>query len=252
MPYLKHLTLHFQARYRSQFINGIHIDNEILSHMPQLNKFNFHIATITRTSDMEYQPSTNDIERTFVNWKQNEMKCCVDYFSNNIGKCNIYTLPYNFRKLGGVTYSFQGGLFKNVTKIELYDTRSFEHDFFKWITKAFPYLKRLAVMNSTPQEHKHSNDIINGQQMFPTISYPNLIYLNLFMGHTDYVDQFLRDEKAFIPRLRQLVIKYEHLVTITHNFTNEATQISCAKVRQLDIRKSIVYPENVYRYFPLL
>jgi hypothetical protein len=249
---MKHLTLDFQAVYRSEFINGAHIDNEIRPHMPQLNTFNFHITTINRSSDMAYQPLTVDTERTFVNWKQNEIKCCVDYFSNNISKCDIYTLPYNFRYFHSVTNSFQGGLFKSVTKMELYDTRSFEHDFFKRITIAFPSLKRLVVVNSIPQEHKYSNDIINGQQMFPTISYPNLIYLNLIRGHIDYVDQFLRVEKAFIPRLTTLTIKYEHLVTITNNFTTEATRINCAKVRKLDVGESSVYPENFSHYFPSL
>jgi hypothetical protein len=252
MPYLKHLTLNFTAMFRSQFIDGTHIDNEILSHMPQLNTFTFHIATITRTSDMEYQQSTDDIQRTFVNWKQNEMKCCVDYFSNDIAKCHIYSFPYNFPYIEGVTNSFQGGLFKSVTKVSLYDTRSFEHDFFKWITNAFPYLKRLIIVNLAPQENKYSNDIINRRQIFPTISYPNLICLNVISGHIDYVDQFLRDEKAYIPRFEQLRIKYEHLVSVTNNFTSERTWINCAKVKQLDIKESIVYPENFYRYFPLL
>jgi hypothetical protein len=252
MSYLKHLTLHFTAMHRSQFIDGSHIDNEIVSYMAQLNTFNFHIATITRISDMGYQKSSDDIQQTFVNWKENQIKCYVDYFSNNIGACHTYSCPYNFAYIDGVSNSFQGGRFKSVTKVVLYDTRSFEHDFFEWIPKAFPYLKRLVVINPKPQKHKYSNDRINGQQICPTILYTDLICLSLISGHIDYVDQFLHDEKACIPRLAQLIIKYEHLVAVTNNFTSETTRINCANVRRLVIKKSIVYPENLYHYFPLL
>ena len=252
MSHLKHLTLNFTALHRRQFIDGIHIQNEIVSHMAQLNVFKFHIATITTTSEMEYQQSSDDIKHTFANWKESQVKCYVDYLSDDTGKCHVYSCPYNFSYIDGVSNSFQGDPFESVTKMGLYDTRPFEHEFFQWITKACPYLKHLILINSAPPKHKYSNDTNNSEQNFPIIRYPNLRCLNLILGHIHYVDQFLHDEKTCIPHLAQLRIKYEHLVAVTNNFTSETTRINCAKVRHLYIKESIVYPENFYHYFPLL
>jgi hypothetical protein len=252
MVYLKHLTLNFTAVDQSRFIDGNHINNEIVSHMPQLNTFKFHIVTVGRTVDMEYEQSCDDIKYTFINWKRSEVKCYVDYFSNNIGKCHIYTCPYNFSYIDGVSNSFRGALFKNVTKMKLYDKRPFEYDFFEWISKACLYLRHLIIVNSTPQQHRCSNDATSRQHILPTIHYSHLICLILILGHIDYVDQFLHDEKTCIPNLGKLKIKYEHLVTVTNNFTNGKTRINCAKVKRLYVDESIVYPENFYHYFPLL
>ncbi|CAF2104619.1 unnamed protein product [Rotaria magnacalcarata] len=45
MRYLQQLTLYVIVTIRSTFIDGIHLSNEILDHIPQLQTFNFNIIT---------------------------------------------------------------------------------------------------------------------------------------------------------------------------------------------------------------
>jgi hypothetical protein len=249
---LKNLTLHIRTNNRSQFIDGIHLENEILYHMSQLNTFNFHITTHIITSDIQYRQSLDDIQRTFNKWKFGEVKCCVDYFPDDTGQCHIYSVPYKFPYILDVTNSFRGHLFKCVRQLKLSDQRPFEHDFFYWVANAFSNLKYLMVTNRIPQERKRSNDITNDQHAFPIIHYPKLVRLNLGLAHIDYVYQFLCDENTRISVPLSLKVDYEHLVTVTNNFACEVTRANCSKVETLKTDKSFVYPESVYLYFPLL
>lgn len=82
--------------------------------------------------------------------------------------------------------------------------------------------------------------------------FPHLILLDLCFAHIDYVEQFLIDTNCHLPCLLNLVIKYESLETVTHNFINDATRITCAKLTSLLIDEPFVRPENFDQYFPLL
>ncbi len=232
---------------RLEFIDGIHLENEILSHMSQLEKFDFHITMNVEIIDPQHRQSVDDIEHTFKNWKLGEVKYCVDYFSNNDGKCDIYSIPYNFSRMSGIGNSFRGHSFKSVTRLILSDERPFEYDFFYWLANAFPNLKCLGVCNEIPQEHKHSNNKPNDH-----LHYPNLVYLNLRYSHIDYINQFLCNEYTYISHPFSLNMDYEQLVTVTNNFINDATRVNCSQVESLIINKSFVYPASFYRYFPLL
>jgi len=110
---------------RLEFIDGIHLENEILSHMSQLEKFDFHITMNVEIIDPQHQQSVDDIEHTFKNWKLGEVKCCVDYFPNNDGKCDIYSIPYKFSDVYNVGHSFRGHSFKYVIRLEVHDERPF-------------------------------------------------------------------------------------------------------------------------------
>jgi hypothetical protein len=127
------------------------------------------------------------------------------------------------------------------------DQRPFEHDFFYWIANAFPKLRTLIVNNLESQERKQSNDKPNDQ-----FHYPNLVFVVVRFAHTDYINQFLRDEYTHISQPFALSIEYEKLLTVTNNFTNDATRINCSQINCLLIHKPIVYPESFYLYFPLL
>jgi hypothetical protein len=39
---------------------------------------------------------------------------------------------------------------------------------------------------------------------------------------------------------------------VTHNFTNDATRLTCAKLTSLKTDEPFVRPENFDQYFPLL
>lgn len=249
MSNLTHLTLDIRTQNRSRFIDGTHLEKEIISHMSQLNTFDFYIKTNIWSFDTESRQSREDIQRTFTNWKFGEVKCYVDDFEKPFGRFDIYSVPYKFRYLCRVTNSFRGDfVFKYVIILGVCDIRPFEHDFFYWISNAFPSLRCLVVKNEQPQERKRSNEMIN----FPAIHYPKLKYLNVSLAHIDYINQLLSDEKTRFYQPFNLRINYEQLITVTNNFTNECTRINCSKVQWLNIDKSIVFPENVYKYFPLL
>jgi hypothetical protein len=82
--------------------------------------------------------------------------------------------------------------------------------------------------------------------------FPHLIQLDLYLAHVDYAEQFLIDKNCQLPRLLNLGIKYESLATVTHNFTTDATRLTCAKLTSLILDEPIVRPGNFDQYFPLL
>ncbi|CAF2418395.1 unnamed protein product [Rotaria sp. Silwood2] len=200
-------------RQRLTFIDRIHLDEQVLNYMSKLNSFTFHICTFISTSNTVQFLSTNDIQKTFIDWKYSLISCCVDYFSNEIGLCHIYSTPVKITRFMYVTNSFRGSHFQFVTDLKLYDTHSFEHDFFEWASQAFPLLNKLTIFNLIPQENK--------RQISSIIKYLHLRRLDLINAHIDYANQFLFHTYAYLPRLVTLMIRYEQLTIVTNNFTND-------------------------------
>ncbi|CAF4193925.1 unnamed protein product, partial [Rotaria sordida] len=62
---LEELTLYLSIRrIESTYIDGTHLYDEILIHMPQLKKFNFNIYTLVFNKDIKINlPSNNDIQQ---------------------------------------------------------------------------------------------------------------------------------------------------------------------------------------------
>ncbi|CAF1099572.1 unnamed protein product [Rotaria sordida] len=251
MPNLNKLTLCLNIM-RLIVIDGIHLDEEILSHMLYLNTFIFHICTIMSTSETNYFLSINDIKNTFHNWKYSPVNCCIDHFSNGFTYYNIYSIPFKMTRFMHLTNSFRGYHFQFITYLTLYDTRPFEYDFFEWISQSFPLLEYLLVHNSVPQENKGQIESINNKKPSSNISYLYLTQLRLSYAHIDYVDQFLCHTNTYIPRLKSLGIQYEKLVTVTNNFTNDATRLNCSQLKQIIFDELLVYPKHFYLYFPSL
>ncbi len=83
--------------------------------------------------------------------------------------------------------------------------------------------------------------------------FSQLIRLNLCGSYIDYTKQLFFDCNTCLPSLRTLHINYEHLVMVTENFANTAARTNCANLKRLifDLRP-MIYPENFFRYFPLL
>jgi hypothetical protein len=67
-----------------------------------------------------------------------------------------------------------------------------------------------------------------------------------------YIEHFLNETKTHLPRLTELKISYEDLKMVTENFTRDETRRNCAKAKRLIVNSSVVYPKDVYDYFPLL
>ena len=67
MSHLEKLTLYLRVENRDRFIDGTHLQDEILVHMPQLNSFIFYISTNVNTVGLINHPTGEDIQRTFTN-----------------------------------------------------------------------------------------------------------------------------------------------------------------------------------------
>ncbi len=81
MSQLKELTLSFVVQNRSSFIDGIHLDDDAISKMPQLCPFIFDTVTEDVMINEEFLPSSDDIRRTFIQ-KGHHVDCYIDYCPN--------------------------------------------------------------------------------------------------------------------------------------------------------------------------
>jgi hypothetical protein len=154
MSNLESLALYLMVRdyyKREKFIDGNDLKNNIIDHLPQLNKFVFNIYSTTFFNQIDL-PSNEDIQNTFINFKVNQIISCVNYSRNKkVGRCHIYSLPYTMKYYKNIANNFPSGVFKCVRKISLSDIHPFEHEFFIRISQAFPFLKILSLRNQEPQ-----------------------------------------------------------------------------------------------------
>ncbi len=128
----------------------------------------------------------------------------------------------------------------------VHDIMPFEHEFFLRIAEFFPFLKILTVINF------HSQVKTNNNPLYSIVEYPNLISLYLWSSHDDYIEQFLHERRAHLPRLTKLAVNYDRLVRVTHNFTRNTAQHNIAQVKELIFERILVLTNHVYNYFPLL
>ena len=245
---LEELTLFLSViRTESTYIDGTQLYDEVLSHMPRLNKFTFSIHTHLINNNVRMDlPSNDDIRNSFIRRGYQQVDSFADdELMNNDGNCHVYSLPYQFSHFMFMNIAFQGGRFDKVRWLLMHDKRPFEHELFKIISRDFPFLEKLSMSNDEPQQKKQ-------QQSSTFITFVHLFQLDLHFAHIDYVVQFLLDRNTLLPRLTNLFIKYEPLVTVTNHFTNDATRLNCAKIEKLFIKEPFVRPEIFHSYFPLL
>ena len=77
------------------------------------------------------------------------------------------------------------------------------------------------ICNTYPQQNKFQ--LNNNSELFPIITFSRLIDLDMSLSHIDYIEQFLFNRYTHLPRLCELQIKYEQLITLTNYFTNDST-----------------------------
>ena len=99
--------------------------------MPHLCQFNFHIRSILENAS---HVELDTIRQSFF-LQQQSVDCAVDYFNNNYGQCQIYSLPFNGTRLDFISNRFPlfdiANTFSMVTILLLYDDiKSFESVFF--------------------------------------------------------------------------------------------------------------------------
>ena len=247
MSNLEKLDLSLTLSMNTTFIDGNYFKTNIINHMPRLDEFKFNILSTFTIHNQIYLPSKEDIQHTFSYLKNNQIICCVDYARNKQhGQCHIYTYPYKLIYYRYITNNFPGGLFHCVRLILLWDEYPFEHEFLLRISQSFPFVKNLNLRNSKPQNNKLC---IESSKDNPIIKYPHLTDLVLNLVHNDYIEQFLTDTKVCLPNTVELVVYFEKLKTVTHNFTRDTTRINCAKLKFLCLIMDPI-PQVVKDYFP--
>ncbi|CAM2715454.1 unnamed protein product [Rotaria socialis] len=123
-------------------------------------------------------PSTEDIQRTFIDFPINEIISYVDYLPEaQEGRCHIYTYPYFMPYYGGITNNFP----------------------------------ELSVINRKSQNRKQSYESNTGNQNLSVIEYSFLGALDLLNVHDDYIEEFLINSKTCFPNNVTLYIHYKSL-----------------------------------------
>ncbi|CAF4168153.1 unnamed protein product, partial [Rotaria sp. Silwood2] len=84
------------------------------------------------------------------------------------------------------------------------------------------------------------------------IEYLHLISLDVERANPYYIEHFLNETKTRLPCLTKLKVNYGDLKQVTENFSRDEMRLNCGRVKRLIVERSIVYPEYVYHYFPLL
>lgn len=256
MSNLESLGLYLMVRdhyQRDKFIDGDDLKNNVIDHLPRLNKFVFNIYSMTRFNQINFV-SNEDIQNTFINFKVNQIISCVNYFNDKkVGRCHIYTLPYTMKYYKHIANNFPGGLFKCVREITLSDIHPFEHEFFIRISQAFPFLKVLSLRNQEPQQNKQSQKSMNEtNEEHLIIRYSYLTELDLMDAHDDYVEQFLDGTKTYLPKNIKFRTTYDCLQRVTHNFTREITRINSTKINNLILAHPYTITDKFIMYFPLI
>ncbi|CAF3800603.1 unnamed protein product [Rotaria sordida] len=190
MSQLEKLTLSLVVRDRTSFIDGTQLHNDILHKMAHLRIFTFDIVTRNVIFSQGAQPSSDDVRCTFVE-RRYYVNCYIDYYSQGINLCHIYSLPFTMKRMRHIP---------------------FEHDFFVKISKSFPLISQLALLNVWKQEKK---------TRLPSLNTLYVNYQDLMTTTEDYTNDLARENCA----------KVKNIIFDTI---------------------PIVYSENFYLYFPSL
>ncbi|CAM4799714.1 unnamed protein product [Rotaria magnacalcarata] len=146
MSYLEELTVYLSIENRDTFVDGTHLHNEILIHMPQLHSFVFYIRTDIGTTDSMRKLSNNDIQQTLKKIK-NQKVGCMTYCPTFGGICHVFSIPFLFDRLEMIGNTFPNIIFNNVTFLMVFDSIAFKCEFFIRVARFFPLLKELQISN---------------------------------------------------------------------------------------------------------
>ncbi|CAF5033202.1 unnamed protein product, partial [Rotaria sp. Silwood1] len=162
MSNLEQLGLYIATTINTTFIDGNHLKRDIINRMSRLKQFTFYIhSSMINCNQLDF-PSTEDIQRTFIDFPNNNIISYVDYFPEaKESQCHIYSYPSFMPYYDNITNNFPGGLYKYVRAISLFDEYPFEHEFFLRIQKSFPFIEELSVINYKSQNEKQSYESNN-------------------------------------------------------------------------------------------
>ena len=240
---LEKLDLYLVVSCKNGFLDGNHLKENLLNHLTKLNQLTFNIRSTIRLDNQTNTLSNEDIQSTFKDFANNRILSSVDYFSQmKQGQCHIYSYPYRWKEYHQITNHFPGIISKYVREISLLDEQSFEHDFFLQISKSFPLLRKLTLINEKAQKNKNHHLSIT--------EYPHLSYLSLMDAHDDYIEEFFLQTNTCLPDNLHVTVDYQGFKRVTQDFTSNATRNNCQKLRSLGLIESDQVPEYVKEYFP--
>ncbi|CAF2034769.1 unnamed protein product [Rotaria magnacalcarata] len=170
---LEELTLHLTINMATAFIDGTHIYNEILAHVPQLHIFDFCICTDTDIDRLTHQLSKDDIQRAFTNTRYQEVNCMVQCRDVR-AICHIFSLPFMFDYRGCIGNIFPSTDFSHVSRLTVLDESAYEHEFLNRIAWSFPFLKNLCFINFESQSQISNKLNSNRNQLNSIVKYPHL------------------------------------------------------------------------------
>jgi hypothetical protein len=244
---LEELQLYLSVgRFDETYIDGNQLYDQFLIYMTQLRNFTFNIKTeVTSETVTDELPTNEDIQRTFIGKGYQQVASYVYAGLDPCDSvCHVYTLPYDFEYFIDLDNSFQGGMFKKVRQLKMWDTIPFEYKLFQIISQDFPFLELLYISNNKPQEDNHHSSTL--------ITFPYLTLRDLKYADVNYAKLFLFKQNINLPRLFNLSIEYKSLIAITNNFTSDATYFNFDKLKSLDVGQLFVRSKNFHQYFPLL
>jgi hypothetical protein len=226
------------------FIDGLDLQRNVISHMPDLRQFNFHIRSVLQDAP---QIDIDMLRQSFLEQRvQQSVDCTLDYFNNHFGQCQIFSLPFIGTRLDFISNRFPlfnvKNTFSNVTTLLLFDDiKPFEHKFFEHVTQALPRLKTLDVFNQLKQEETKNTAT-------KLIVFPHLAALILHDIHMNYAEQLLC--RSHLPNLIELYIRNDALLFILAN-NNQQAKDNCEKVQSLSIVEPWIKPtSDQLNFFP--
>jgi hypothetical protein len=237
------LAINLRRPMTNYFIDGYDLENDITSYMSHLHQFHFHIRSVLENAP---HVETDTIRESFRKEKYEFVDCTLDYFNNNYGQCQIYSLPFIGTRLdfGSNRFPFFdiNKTFSMVTILLLFDDiKPFESVFFERLSQALPYLKTLEIFNRLEQQEKISASTNN-------LKFPHLATLILLDIHTNYAEQLLC--RTYLPCLNELAIDNDILLAIIDQDQHQ-TRDNCSRVERLLTSKPLYNSLNIIQnYFP--
>ncbi|CAF3210945.1 unnamed protein product [Rotaria sp. Silwood2] len=230
MTYLEKLTLYLCIQSRGTFIDRSHLQNEILLYIPHLHSFTFYISTYDLATDLFRYVPGHDIQRIDANIGYEQyMAKMINYINIDEAVCTIFSLPFAFHRIRAVGNIFPDIVFKYVTILVVHDIVPFNHEFFLRVSRSFPLLQTLHVINLISQSSCDINSFLSYDSQSCSIAkYLHLTTFNVRRGNINNVEEFLNETKTSIPCLTKLMIKYNDLRIVTKNFTREETRHNCS------------------------
>ncbi|CAF3858185.1 unnamed protein product [Rotaria sp. Silwood1] len=236
----------FYVHISSIGFQDIKIDNK--DKLPNLRCFSFHCDSIINNFEqliLTLIYRMLNLEKLELNVNISMTTTIID---GNYLKTNILNHMIQLNKFTFNIHSWWT-ILKYVQDIYLFDRYPFEHEFFLQISQSFPFVKKINLRNYQPQNNKLYTESNKDNQDLPIIKYPHLTDLTLNLVNDDYVEQFLLNRRTCLPNTVELIIGYEQLKRVTHNFTRNTTRINCAKLSSLCMLADEI-PKYVKDYFP--